>query len=89
MSFPGEDRKWSADGQNAIDPKQTKHVGELCHAEALFHRQASEQSLTSLRVCRHVSLDGKRCVRLNQRSVISDIHKLTGAADDDMAAILT
>ena len=40
-------------------------VGELCHAEALFHRQASEQSLTRLRVCRHVSLDGKRCVRLN------------------------
>jgi hypothetical protein len=44
-------------------------VGELCHAEALFQRQASEQSLTCLRVCRHVSHDGKRCVRLNQRSV--------------------
>jgi len=42
-----------------------KQVGELCHAEAFFHRQASEQSLTRLRVCWHVSLDGKRCVRLN------------------------
>ena len=29
-----------------------KHV---CHAEALFHRPASEQSLTRLRVCRHLS----------------------------------
>jgi hypothetical protein len=46
-----------------------KQVGELCHAEALFLRQASEQSLTCLRVCRHVSLDGKRCVRLDWRSV--------------------
>jgi hypothetical protein len=46
-----------------------KQVGELCHAEALFHRQASEQRFTRLRVCRHVSIDGKRCVRLNQRSV--------------------
>ena len=45
-----------------------KQVGELCHAEALFHMQASEQSLTRLRVCRHVFLDGKRCMRLNQRS---------------------
>jgi hypothetical protein len=25
-----------------------KQVGELCHAEAFFHRQASEQSLTRL-----------------------------------------
>jgi len=46
-----------------------KQVGELCHAEALFHRQASEQSLTRPGVCRHVSRNGKRCVRLNQRSV--------------------
>ena len=42
-----------------------KQAGELCHAKALFHRQASEQSLTRLRVCRHVSLDSERCVRLN------------------------
>ena len=42
-----------------------KKVGELCHAEALFQAKASEQSLTRLRVCRHVSLDGKRCVRIN------------------------
>src|SRR6516225_897800 len=48
-----------------------EQVGELCHAEALFHRQASEQSLTRLRVCRHVSLDGKRCVRLNYSETIA------------------
>jgi hypothetical protein len=43
-------------------------VGELCHAEALFQTQASEQSLTRIRV-RRISLDGKRCVHLNQRGV--------------------
>jgi hypothetical protein len=46
-----------------------QQVGELCHAKALFPGQASEQSLIRLGACRHVSLDGKRCVRLNQRSV--------------------
>src|ERR1700743_3731240 len=46
-----------------------KQVGELCHAKALFHSQASEQSLTRFGVCRRISLDRKRCVRLNQRSV--------------------
>jgi hypothetical protein len=46
-----------------------KEVGELCHAEALSQAKASEQSLTCVRVCRRISLDGKRCLRLNQRSV--------------------
>src|SRR5258708_2585279 len=36
-----------------------KHVGELCHAEALFHRQASEQSLTRLRVAANSIVYGK------------------------------
>jgi hypothetical protein len=46
-----------------------KQVGELCHDEALFQTQASEQSLTRIRVSWRISLDGKRRVRLNWRSV--------------------
>jgi hypothetical protein len=56
---------WNQLGQISSCQFMPKHVGELCHAEALFDRQASEQSLTRLRVCQHVSLDGKLCVRLN------------------------
>jgi len=39
------------------------------HVETHPENQSSEQSLTRLRVCRRNSLDGKRCVRLNQRGV--------------------
>jgi hypothetical protein len=55
-----------------------KQVGELCHAEALVQTQASEQSLTRVRVCRRISLDGKRCLRLNQPGVGEYATTLTG-----------
>jgi hypothetical protein len=43
--------------------------GSIDHVETLPENQASEQSLTRFRICRRVSLDGKRCLRINQRSV--------------------
>jgi hypothetical protein len=66
-------------GQGTSEFSMPKQAGELCHAKALFHRQASEQSLIRLGVCRHVSLDGKRCVRLNERSVGEYVTALTEA----------
>jgi hypothetical protein len=57
---------------------RSKQVGELCHAKALLQTQASKQSLTRVRVRRHISLDGKRRVRLNKRSVSEYATTLTG-----------
>jgi hypothetical protein len=45
-----------------------KRTGELRHVEALFKKQTSEQNLTCVGIRRRISLDGKRRVRLNQRS---------------------
>jgi hypothetical protein len=41
----------------------------LGHVEALFENQTSEQSPTRVGFRRRVSLDGKRRVRLNHRSI--------------------
>ena len=43
--------------------------GRLRHVETPFKKQTSESSLTRVGFCRRVSLDGRRRVRLNQRSV--------------------
>jgi hypothetical protein len=46
-----------------------KRTGELRHVEALFEKkQTSEQNLTCVGIRRRISLDGKRRVRLNERS---------------------
>jgi hypothetical protein len=55
-----------------------KQMGESCRAEALIQTQASEQSLTRIRVRGRISLDGKRRVRLNRRSVGEYTTALTG-----------
>ena len=56
----------------------SKQVGELCHGKALVQTQASKQSLTRVRICWRISLDGKWCMRLNQRSVGEYTTALTG-----------
>jgi hypothetical protein len=58
LALPHTKRRQCTDRRASID-----------HVETLPENQSSEQSLTRLRVCRRVSLDGKRCVRLNQRGI--------------------